>query len=89
MADLYTKLGEHKMNVLKQKGKSDIEPQDYSQKIEEWYNQLVRMISMNPPKDYVKAICVTQDSHQIIKGIAYQYDIEKYKEAFFINIFWI
>jgi hypothetical protein len=89
MADLYSKVGEHKMNAIKQKGKSDIEPIDYGEKIEAWYDQLVRMISMNPPKDYVRAICVTQDSHQIIKEITYQYYIEKNKEAFFINIFWI
>ena len=43
MADLYSKVGEHKMNAIKQKGKSDIEPIDYGEKIEAWYNQLVRI----------------------------------------------
>ena len=90
IADLYSKLGENKMNALKQKGKSDIEPQNYVEKIEEWYNQIVKLVSMNPPKDYVKAICITQDSCQIIKNIKYQYyDKNDYTEDFSINLFWM
>lgn len=90
LADLYSKVGEHKINILKQKGRSDIEPEDYEEQIEKWYNQLVRMINMTPPKDYVKGICVIQDSNQIIKKIIYQYNgLDTNKEVFFINIFWM
>lgn len=89
-ADLYSKVEEHKISILKQKGKSDIEPKDYEEQIEKWYNQLVGMININPPNDYVKAISVTQDSNQTIKKIIYQYnDLDTNKEDFFINIFWI
>lgn len=38
---LIDKLLDHKLNVLRQQGKSDIEPPDYCEKTEMWYNRSV------------------------------------------------
>lgn len=88
--DLYIKLAKHKENVLNQKGKSDIETQNYYDEVDTWYNQILKIISETPPTDFVKSILVFQDSCQIIKEIKYVYcDENDYENNIAINIFWI
>lgn len=63
----------HKQNVLRQQGKSDIEPPDYVEKTEMWYEQIIDWVNNNPPKDFVKSIDVFQDDYQKIYKIKYSY----------------
>ena len=70
---LIDKLLDHKQNVLRQQGKSDIEPPDYSEKTEMWYEQIIEWVNNNPPKDFVKTIDVFQDDCQKIYRIKYSY----------------
>lgn len=87
--NLYHNVGERKINALKQQGKSDIEPKNFADMIESWYAQLVRMISLNPPKERVEAVFVLQDSNQIIKKISYKYmNCDNDNGRFCINICW-
>ena len=89
ITDLYSKIEQHKIDVLKQKGCSDIEPCDYGEKIEVWYDQIKEIIIINPPVDYVKALYVVQDSNEIIKEVKYlYYDNDDSMEHFYINLFW-
>lgn len=70
---LSDKLLDHKLNVLRQQGKSDIEPPDYCEKTEMWYEQIMDWVNNNPPKDFVKSIDVFQDDYQKIYKIKYSY----------------
>ena len=86
---LMSTLDEHKRNVLKQAGRSDIETSDYQQEFEKWYMQIIDYINKNPPEYYVKSINIIQDSCQIIKSINYNYCTEfQHVDYVAINIFW-
>ena len=87
---LVNMLKDHKANELRQKGKSDIEPEDYVEKVEKWYEQIFDIIVHNPPSGYVRSINVFVDSFQTIKNIKYNYcDKMDYPEYLSIQLFWI
>lgn len=79
----------HQSKELEQIGKSDIEPIDYSDQIEKWYQQLFDFVNKeNPPTDFVRSINVYQDDEQTIKKIEYIYcnDVN-FTDYLSINIF--
>lgn len=83
-------LEDHCENDKKQKGKSDIEPIDYVEKTDRWYKQIIKIVEMKPPNDYVKAIEIFQDSLQNIIDINYVYcEVNDYPMMLSINIYWI
>ncbi len=85
---LIDKLLNHKLNVLQQQGKSDIEPPDYSEKTEMWYEQIIEWVNNNPPQAFVKSIDVFQNDNQKICKIKYSYSGElKGRTHIAINIF--
>lgn len=89
LSHLMSTLDEHKRNVLKQAGRSDIESSDYQQEFEKWYMQIIDYINKNPPEYYVKSIKIIQDSGQLIKSINYNYCTEfEHVDYVAINIFW-
>jgi len=53
MDNLIYNLYRHKENVIKQQGKSDIEPEDYLERTENWYQSMISLINQNPPTYYV------------------------------------
>lgn len=77
----------HKQNVLRQQGKSDIEPPDYIEKTEMWYADFLEWVNNNPPQNYVRAINVRQDASQHIQQIEYAYCEGKVPTHIAINIF--
>lgn len=83
-------LNEHKANALNQYGKSDLDSEDYKERVEEWYNQLFEKVRENEPKSYVKSINVYQNQLQIIKRITYDYpqDLNCIRQIS-LNIYWI
>ena len=78
----------HKQNVLRQQGKSDIEPPDYTEKTETWYADLLEWVNNNPPQNHVRAINVRQDASKHIQQIEYAYCEDKSPTHVSINIFW-
>ena len=87
---LYVNLYQHKQSVLRQKGKCDIEPADYNERVDMWYDQIFEYVENDPPIEYVKAISVYQDSEQNIKEIHYAYCGKHDRLDYVaINIFWI
>ncbi len=85
---LIRNLLEHKQNVLRQRGKSDIEPYDYVERAEKWYTQIFEYVNVNPPKHYVKSVNIIQDSCQKIHEIKYvYYDEYDYSPYIAINLF--
>lgn len=62
-----------KQNTLSQKGKSDIEPPDYVERIEKWYNQITDLVLNNPPHYYVDSLEVKEDDLENAVSISYQY----------------
>ena len=83
-------LQDHYSKELKQKGKSDIYPEDYIEKTRKWYKQIFDFVEMNPPNDFVKSINIFQDSIQNIKNIEYNYlGNDPYRQYLSINIVWI
>lgn len=62
-----------KQNTLSQKGKSDIEPPDYVERIEKWYDQITDLVLNNPPQYYVDSLVVKEDDMENAVSISYQY----------------
>lgn len=86
---LFELLHNHHIYALKQRGKSDIEPIDYIEKVDEWYKQIFDYVEMFPPMGYVRAIKVYQNSSTIISDIEYLYCDEKESlNVISISIFW-
>lgn len=87
---LKKRLNEHKLNTIKQSGKSDIDPYDYSLRSEKWYGQICELIEKNKPIDYVSSIRVLQDSVDNIVEVSYVYCTDNAAISnLSIDIFWI
>lgn len=77
-----------KENELKQNGKSDIEPLNYSNLVEKWYLKLIEKIDNSPPKYYVKSIHIVRNSIQDILNVRYDYcEFNEWVENISINIY--
>ena len=90
LRDLLAKVVIHKNNILNQKGKSDIEPDNYVEEVDYCYNQIIEIILSKVPLDHVKTLNIYYDSQHEIKEIEYSY-FEEYElqTEFAINIYWI
>lgn len=85
---LIANLYENKQNVIRQKGKSDLDSSDYTEKAEDWYAQILEYVHNNPPIQYVKAINIRYDSISKVQGIEYIYcDEGSYAQYVAINIY--
>lgn len=62
-----------KQNTLSQKGKSDIEPPNYDERVERWYGQITDLVMNNPPQYYVDSLVVNEDDKENAISISYQY----------------
>ena len=71
--NLINNLLRHKENVIKQQGKSDIEPDDYLERTENWYQSMISLINQNPPTYYVKSLDIKLDEDKLIGSIEYGY----------------
>jgi hypothetical protein len=71
--NLINNLLRHKENVIKQQGKSDIEPEDYLERTENWYQSMISLINQNPPTYYVKSLDIKLDEDKLIGSIEYGY----------------
>ena len=69
-----------KQNTLSQKGKSDIEPPDYVERVERWYGQITDLVLTNPPQYYVDSLVVKEDDMENAVTISYQYFDEPIKD---------
>ena len=87
--DLCKKLREKKINVLKQKGISDIENLSDEDDIQAWYSQIEKYINQNPPINYVSSLQIFFDSSQMIVDIKYIFgEKEDFIEQLSLNLFW-
>ena len=73
MDNLIYNLYRHKENVIKQQGKSDIEPDDYLERTENWYQSMILLINQKPPTNYVKSLDIKLDEDKLICNIEYDY----------------
>ncbi len=64
-------------NALDQEGKTDLEPDDYRERIDKWYSQIVDLINDNPPSYYVEAIDIHEDTQENVIGVTYDYYDER------------
>ena len=88
MDNLINNLYCHKENVIKQQGKSDIEPEDYLEKTEKWYHSMISLIVQNPPTYYVKSLNIKLDEKNFISSIKYDYcKGAEYPEYVYINMY--
>lgn len=88
MDNLINNLCRHKENVIKQQGKSDIEPDDYLEKTENWYQSMISLINQNPPSYYVKSLDIKLDENNLISSINYDYyKGAEYPDYVYINIY--
>lgn len=88
MDNLINNLIHHKENIMKQQGKSDIEPDDYLERTENWYQSMISLIYQKPPTYYVKSLNIKLDENNLIGKI--QYDFCKgaeYPDYVYINIY--
>lgn len=88
MDNLINNLYRHKENVIKQQGKSDIEPDDYLERTENWYQSMISLINQNPPTYYVKSLDIKLDEDKLVGNIEYGYcegDISS--DYVYINIY--
>ena len=77
-------------NILKQQGKSNIEPPDFGEQINAWFEQIFAYIAENPPAEYVKSIDVKQDASKNVQEAFYKYTQGKdIPGSVTINIYWI
>ena len=87
---LYQCLCDQQENILKQQGKSNIEPPNFGEQIKVWFDQIFMHITENPPVEYVKSIDVKQDSMQNIQEVIYRYAQDhEVPHAVTINIYWL
>ena len=87
---LYQCLCDQQDNILKQQGKSKIEPPDFGDQINSWFEQIFAYIAENPPAEYVKSIDVKQDASKNVQEVFYKYTQEKdIPGSVTINIYWI
>ena len=75
-----------KKNALNQKGKSDIEPPDYEERIEKWYGQIQDLVFENPPHFFVDSVNVIEDENENAISLRYQYYCESIQNEKKINI---
>jgi len=88
MNNLINNLYRHKENVIKQQGKSDIEPEDYLERTENWYQSMISLINQNPPTYYVKSLDIRLDEDKLIGSIEYSYcDSNISSDYVYINIY--
>lgn len=88
MDNLINNLYCHKENVIKQQGKSDIEPEDYLERTENWYQSMISLINQNPPTYYVKSLDIRLDEDKLICSIEYSYcDSNISSDYVYINIY--
>ncbi len=64
-------------NALDQEGKTDLEPDNYRERIDRWYSQIIDLINDNPPSYYVEAIDVLEDAQENIIDVTYDYYDER------------
>ena len=64
-------------NALDQEGKTDLEPDNYRERIDRWYSQIIDLINDNPPCYYVEAIEMREDEYENVKSIIYDYYVER------------
>jgi len=64
-------------NALDQEGKTDLEPDNYRERIDRWYSQITDLINDNPPSYYVEAVEMCEDEYENVKRIIYDYYTEK------------
>ena len=77
-----------KENELKQNGKSDIEPLNYSKMIESWYSQLIEKINGFPPEYYVKSLYIVRNTNQDILNVWYDYcKTDEWTQHILLNIY--
>ena len=87
---LYQCLCDQQENILKQQGKSNIEPPDFGEQINAWFEQIFAYIAENPPAEYVKSIDVKQDASKNVQEAFYKYTQGKdIPGSVTINIYWI
>lgn len=70
---LFFYLARHYGTVIKQKGKTDIEPPNFVEIVLEWYDNLIKNIYEKEPEFYVKAINVYENGQFDINHIEYIY----------------
>lgn len=88
MDNLIYNLYRHKENVIEQQGKSDIEPDDYLERTEKWYQSMISLINQNPPTYYVKSLDIRLDEDKLIGSIEYSYcDSNTSSDYVYINIY--
>jgi len=61
-----------KYNSIRQIGKSNIEPPDYRERIEKWFNDLKNQIEIKMPEKHVKSVNVFEISGEIV-DVEYNY----------------
>ena len=62
-----------------QMGKSDLEPPDYSEKVDKWYEDLISLVRENEPKYFVKSVNIYENGIFEIEHIEYIYFDENCK----------
>ena len=88
MDNLINNLYRHKENVIKQQGKSDIEPDDYLESTENWYQSMILLINQKPPTNYVKSLDIKLDEDKLICSIEYDYCEDNiFSDYVYINIY--
>lgn len=86
--NLINNLLRHKENVIKQQGKSDIEPEDNLERTENWYQSMISLINQNPPTYYVKSLDIKLDEDKLIGSIEYGYcEGNIFSDYVYINIY--
>ena len=82
-------ISKYKINVIHQIGKSNIEPIDVRERVENWIQQILDIVQENPPEYYVSVLTLLQDDDQHIYEITYTYCNEfEFADNIVINLSW-